>query len=119
MHSGNGALGRFAGLGGTVCGVRRIEPSGDGWRGPRPFRPAAHPAPTPGHRDVRADHATWKAVMKARLDLTPRRQRLAAHLHRCGPRPVLEALLAVERGQSLDLVLEDFARLQPDIYEAV
>jgi hypothetical protein len=27
--------------------------------------------------------------------------------------------LAVEAGQSLDVVLEDFARLQPEIYEAV
>jgi putative DNA primase/helicase len=51
--------------------------------------------------------------------LKPRRQRLAAHLHRCGPRPVLEALIAVESGQPLDEVLHDFARLQPEIYEAV
>ena len=48
-----------------------------------------------------------------------RRQRLARHLHQCGPRPVLEALLAVEAGQRLDEVLEDFARLQPEIYQAV
>jgi hypothetical protein len=48
-----------------------------------------------------------------------RRQRLAAHLYRCGPRPVLEALLAVESGRALDQVLEGFARLQPEIYHAV
>ncbi len=48
-----------------------------------------------------------------------RRQRLVQHLHRCGPRPVLEALIAVECGQDLDVVLEDFARLQPEIFEAV
>ncbi len=48
-----------------------------------------------------------------------RRQRLAAHLHRCGSRPVLEALIAVENGQPVDAVLEDFARLQPDIFKAV
>ena len=50
---------------------------------------------------------------------TPRRQHLARHLHRCGPRPTLEALLAVASGQDLDTVLEDFARLQPEIYEAI
>ncbi|SRR5258708_4849401 len=50
---------------------------------------------------------------------SPRRQHLARHLHQCGPRPVLEALLAVDSGQDLDVVLEDFARLQPDIYAAV
>jgi hypothetical protein len=48
-----------------------------------------------------------------------RRQRLARHLHRCGERPMFEALLAVEAGQPLDMVLEDFARLQPEVYEAV
>jgi hypothetical protein len=48
-----------------------------------------------------------------------RRQRLARHLHRCGERPVLEALIAVESGQDLDLVLEGFGRLQPEIYHAV
>ncbi len=50
---------------------------------------------------------------------TPRRQRLVRHLVECGERPVLEALLAVENGQDLDLVLEDFARLAPELYEAI
>jgi hypothetical protein len=50
---------------------------------------------------------------------TARRQWLVRHLHRCGERPVFEALLAVEAGQSLDEVLEDFARLSPDVYKAV
>lgn len=49
----------------------------------------------------------------------PRRQRLAKHLHECGPRPVLEALLAVEAGQSLDATLEDFGRLPAPIYHAL
>jgi hypothetical protein len=31
---------------------------------------------------------------------------------------VLEALLAVEAGHSLDAVLEDFARLTPETYRA-
>jgi hypothetical protein len=50
---------------------------------------------------------------------TPRRQRLVKHLIECGERPVLEALLAVDAGQPLDTVLADFARLQPEIYEAL
>jgi hypothetical protein len=48
-----------------------------------------------------------------------RRQRLARHLYRCGERPVFEALLAVESGQNLDFVLEDFAQLQPEIYDDI
>jgi hypothetical protein len=50
---------------------------------------------------------------------TPRRQRLVRHLVECGERPVLEALLAVESGENLDIVLEDFARLHPDVCEAI
>jgi hypothetical protein len=48
-----------------------------------------------------------------------RRQYLARHLHACGPRPLFEALLAIEGGQTLDRVLEDFARLRPEIYAAI
>jgi hypothetical protein len=48
-----------------------------------------------------------------------RRIRLSAHLHAAGPRPVLEALIAVDSGQPLDDVLEDFARVPADIYRAV
>ena len=48
-----------------------------------------------------------------------RRMRLCAHLHAAGPRPVLEALIAVDSGQPLDDVLEDFGRIPADIYHAV
>ena len=50
---------------------------------------------------------------------SPRRQHLARHLHACGPRPVLEALLEVEAGRPLDAVLADFGRLPPELYAAV
>ena len=40
------------------------------------------------------------------------------HLHRCGPRCILEALIAVDRGDSLDAVLADFERLSPETYHA-
>ena len=48
-----------------------------------------------------------------------RRQRLAEHIHQAGPRPVLEALLAVENGEPLDDVLEDFGRIPVSTYMAV
>ena len=48
-----------------------------------------------------------------------RLQYLVAHLHACGQRPVLEALLAVSDGTPLGDVLEDYARLPADIYRAV
>jgi hypothetical protein len=48
-----------------------------------------------------------------------RRIRLSAQLHAAGPRPVLEALIAVDSGQPLDDVLEDFARIPADTYHAV
>jgi hypothetical protein len=41
------------------------------------------------------------------------------HLYRCGPRPILEALIAVADGQNLDQVLEDFKRLAPETYHAL
>ncbi len=47
------------------------------------------------------------------------RQRAAARLHDLGPRPVLEALIAVAAGGDLDDVLADFARLDPDIVHAL
>jgi hypothetical protein len=50
---------------------------------------------------------------------SPRRQKLSEHLHAAGPRPVLEALLAVEAGQPLDLVLEEFGRVAADTYRRV
>jgi hypothetical protein len=48
-----------------------------------------------------------------------RRQCLVVHLHDVGPRPVLEALIAVENGQSLDHVLEDFGRVPVSVYHDV
>jgi len=54
--------------------------------------------------------------------MTPRTTthlRQAAHLSKCGPRPVLEALIAVERGDSVESVLADFERLPPELYQAV
>jgi hypothetical protein len=48
-----------------------------------------------------------------------RRQNLVAHLYACGPRPTLEALLAVAAGNDLDQVLEDFARLSAETYHRV
>jgi hypothetical protein len=50
---------------------------------------------------------------------SPRRQRLAGHVHACGARAVFEALLAVEAGQRLDEVLEDFLRVTPEICRAL
>jgi hypothetical protein len=48
-----------------------------------------------------------------------RRQYLTSHLCKCGPRCVLEALIAVEAGQDLDFVLADFARLAPQTYRSI
>jgi Protein of unknown function (DUF3987) len=45
-----------------------------------------------------------------------RRQHLCRRLHAAGSRPVLEALLAVESGQPLDEVLEDFARVPSSFF---
>ena len=47
-----------------------------------------------------------------------RRQRLVAHLHAAGPRPVLEALISVAAGDDLDEVLADFARVPVATYRA-
>jgi hypothetical protein len=46
-----------------------------------------------------------------------RRQTQVKHLVACGERCVLEALIAVDNGQPLDLVLRDFERLSPEAYK--
>ncbi len=57
---------------------------------------------------------------RQRLDpRNARRVRLAEHLHRCGSRPVLEAMLDVAAGRDLDETLEDFARVPVEVYAAV
>src|SRR5262249_56464659 len=48
-----------------------------------------------------------------------RRQRLVAHLHACGPRPVFEALLELEAGPALDEGLERYGRIPPHLYPAL
>ena len=48
-----------------------------------------------------------------------KRQRLVAHLHDAGPRPVLEALISVAHGNDLDQVLADFGRVAVAAYRAV
>ncbi len=48
-----------------------------------------------------------------------RRQRAARHLHRLGPRPILEALRQVEAGGSIDDVLCEYQRLDPTTVRAI
>jgi len=48
-----------------------------------------------------------------------KRQRQVAHLYAAGPRPVLEALLAVAAGQSIDDVLADFSRIPSTTYHLI
>ena len=51
--------------------------------------------------------------------LTPRlRLELAGHLRDSGQRTILEALQAVERGQPVDSVLEQFSKLPAQMYKA-
>ena len=69
---------------------------------------------------VRAGHgASENLSLKYDIARSPRTQRLAAHLHKCGPRPMLECLIAVAEGQPLDAALHDFDRLSPDLYRAI
>jgi hypothetical protein len=49
---------------------------------------------------------------------SPRRRHLVQHLYRGGPRPILEALLAMEKGERLDDVLADFASIPVSVYRA-
>jgi hypothetical protein len=49
--------------------------------------------------------------------LLEKRKQQVQHLIECGPRCVLEALIAVDEGQALDDVLADFERLYPQTYK--
>ena len=65
-------------------------------------------------RRIKTSPATIEIAVEGHVrDL--RYQRAAAHLHRLGPRPVLEALIEVANGHDLDRVLADFARLDPEV----
>ena len=46
------------------------------------------------------------------------RARQSQHLQKCGPRPILEALLACAASGDVDSVLADFCRLEPETYHA-
>ena len=48
-----------------------------------------------------------------------KRQRQVVRLHSLGPRPVLEALIEVAAGVELDIVLADYARLDPEVVTAL
>ena len=48
-----------------------------------------------------------------------KRQHQVAHIYAAGPRLILEALLDVAGGKSLDAVLADFARIPVSIYRAL
>ena len=50
---------------------------------------------------------------------SPRRQYLVLHLHRAGPRGMLEAMLELEPGPRLDAVLGRYARIPVNIYHAL
>jgi hypothetical protein len=65
---------------------------------------------TPNDLDEQQKHGTARNV---------RRQHLARLLHQSGPRPMFEALLEVERGRSLDSVLERYAEIPPHVYCAL
>jgi hypothetical protein len=50
---------------------------------------------------------------------TARRQYLVLHLHRAGPRPLLELLLEIEGGGDLDATLERYAAIPTEVYHAL
>jgi hypothetical protein len=63
-----------------------------------------------------------EALMSSRHTHDPRnsnRQRLVQHLVRCGERCVLEGLVAIENGQSVDDMLEDFGRVPAATFHRV
>ena len=49
--------------------------------------------------------------------LLERRQEQVKHLVACGERCILEALIAVDSGEPLDLVLRGFEKLPPETYK--
>jgi hypothetical protein len=65
--------------------------------------------------DLESNNVSWCHLDNKR---TARRQRQILHLHRCGTRCVMEALIAVDGGEPLDAVLADFERLPPSTYHA-
>jgi hypothetical protein len=70
-----------------------------------------------GQRRPEASPMTPKVPLPRFNPRSDRRQKQVKHLVACGERCVLEALIAVDNGQPLDLVLRDFERLSPEAYK--
>lgn len=79
----------------------------------------ARPAPAVAGNEPREIDRLGGTISPNHNARNARRQYLVAHLHRAGPRPVLEAMLELERGHELDLVLEQFGRVPVEAYHAV
>lgn len=77
---------------------------------------AVKPAPAAAGNRLQTFEQLGRRLDQHHSDRNPRRQRLAAHLHAAGPRPVLEALIEVAGGRSLDVVLERFGRIPVGVY---
>lgn len=60
-----------------------------------------------------------QAFNPARDRYSPARRRLTEHLRTLGARAILEALIAVERGATVDEALSDFGRLDVSMVRAV
>ena len=80
---------------------------------------ANSPAPLVGGNGAQETDRAGATIEGDNTQKRARRQHLVRHLHAAGPRPVLEALLELERGAALDDVLERFARIPPDVYRAL
>jgi hypothetical protein len=60
-----------------------------------------------------AENSSNSAKVKEHLRANPRYRRLTERLHRLGPRPIGEAIIAVADGRDILSVLEEYAQLDP------
>ena len=62
------------------------------------------------------DNLCMNGLVNFHNERNEKRQRQVAHLYAAGPRPVLEAFLAIDAGGDIDTVLTDFARVAVSTY---
>jgi hypothetical protein len=79
------------------------------------MRPPFRAARTPDARESGWDATASSAVRRN----NQRFRRLLERLHQLGPRPVGELLLEVANGRDLIEALEEYARLDPAVVEAL
>ncbi len=99
-------------LPGRGRGIANIINSGE-------FDSSKNSSPAPVNQDFPPNLADCSILCRHWPGVQAEIEKLAAHLHSLGPRPILEALREVADGADLDDVLADYSQLDSGVVHAL